>query len=99
MRIKIPENPDDLITLAKAIGVKHTALGTASPLNGIEDIADFGGLVTTADTNNTQAKSLFEQAVTANEARDNALGQNTQLTAGTVRFFVTAVRDVLAGLN
>jgi hypothetical protein len=99
MRIVIPENPDDLVALAKAIEAKHTALGAASPLNGINNIASFGPLVTTADNNNQQAKSLSEQAKTATEARDNALGQRTQLTPGTVRYFVTAARDVLLGLN
>ena len=51
-----------------------------------------------ADSNNQQADSLYKQAETATETRDNALGPNAT-TPDTVRFFVTAARDVLAGLN
>jgi hypothetical protein len=74
MRINIPSNPNDLITLAKAILAQHTKLGTASPLNGINGVAGFGAQVGAADTNNQQANTLYEQAKTATEARDNALG-------------------------
>ncbi len=98
MRVNIPSNPDYLIALAKAINAKHTALGAASPLNGIEGIAGFGAQVTAADTNNQLAGQLYKQAETATEARDNALGPDTT-TPGYVRFYVTAARDVLAALN
>ena len=79
MRVIVPGNPDDLITLAKAILAKHTTLGAASPLNGINGIANFGAQTTTADTNNTSAKSLTKQAETATQNRDLALGQSGQL--------------------
>lgn len=98
MRINIPSNPDQLIKLALAIVAKHKALGTASPLNGIEDIDTFEPQATAADTNNTLADQLHNQTETATEARDNALGPDTT-TAGSVRFFVTASRDVLAAVN
>jgi hypothetical protein len=87
-----------LIKLALAILAKHTTLGAASPLNGIDGIANFGTQVTAADTNNQQADLLYKQAETATEARDNALGPDT-ITPGCVRFFVTAARDVLAAQN
>src|SRR5476649_731668 len=98
MRIIIPSNPDDIITLAKAISKKHTALGGASPLNDIKDIENFGAQVVVADTNNELAKQLVKQETTATESRDNALGA-ALTTPGGVRFFVTAIRNVLAGQN
>jgi hypothetical protein len=98
MRINIPSNVDALIKLAKDISKKHTALGTASPLNNIEGIADFDAQVTAADTNNELAKQLAKQETKATEDRDNALGSDFA-TPGTVRYFVTAIRNVLAGQN
>ena len=98
MRIKIPSNPTELITLAKAIMAQHEKLGAASPLNGIEDIERFGPLVATADTTDKAAADLYKQAETAIETRDNALGPDTT-TKGFVRFFVTSSREVLGGLN
>jgi hypothetical protein len=98
MRINIPSNPDQLISLAQSVLAQHTKLGAASPLNGIEGIANFGAQVDTADTNNDLADTLYKQAETATENRDKALGPNAT-TPGYVRYFVTSARDVLAGLN
>ncbi|HTX21126.1 MAG TPA: hypothetical protein VMD27_04570 [Candidatus Aquilonibacter sp.] len=98
MRIPIPKNPEELIKLAKAVRDKHVALGTASPLNSIDGITGFSALVDTADSSHTDAKNFAKQAETATEARDNALGPNTE-TPGTVRFFLTASRDLLAAQN
>jgi len=98
MRIIIPSNPGDLISLAQAVLAQHTKLGAASPLNGIDGIANFGPQVTAADTNNQMADSLYKQAETATEDRDIALGPNA-VTPGYVRYFVTSARDVLAGQN
>ena len=98
MRINIPSNPDEFITLAKAVLAQHTKLGAASPLNGIKGIAGFGAQVTAADTNNQLANQLYEQAKTATEARDNAIGPDTT-TPGSLQFFVTSARDVLAAQN
>jgi hypothetical protein len=98
MRITIPTNVDELIVLAKAILAKHQALAAASPLNGINGIANFQPQTTAADTNNTLAESLQKQAETAIEARDNALGSDLT-TPGSVRYFVASSRDVLLGLN
>jgi hypothetical protein len=98
MRINIPSNPDALIKLAKAILANHTALGVASPLNGIDGIAAFQPQVNAADANNDLAGNLYKQAEKATETRDKALGPNAT-TPGYVRFFVISARDVLAGLN
>ena len=98
MRIQIPKNPEELIKLAKAVRDKHVALGAASPLNGIAGIAGFSAQVDTADSSHTDAKGFAKQAETATETRDNALGPDTN-TPGTVRFVVTAARDLLAAQN
>jgi hypothetical protein len=98
MRINIPSNPDEFITLAKAVLAQHNKLGTASPLNGIKGIAGLAAQVQAADTNNELAKQLYEQAKTATEARDNAIGPDTT-TPGYLQFFVTSARDVLAAQN
>ncbi len=98
MRIIIPSNPDDFIKLAQAVFAQHTKLGADSPLNGIDGIANFGAQVTTADTNNQLADSLYKQAETATENRDNAIGPNAT-TSGTAHYFVASARDVLAGQN
>ena len=99
MRINVPTNADDLIALAKAIQAKHVELGAASPLNGIEGIAQLGPLTTTSDTNNKDAKEFGRKQETAHQLRDRALGQSGPLRENTVRFFVNAARDVLLGLN
>lgn len=99
MRVEIPGKPDELVKLSKAILAKHTALGAASPLNGIEGIENFEPQTTTADTQNELAKTLNRQAETATQLRDNALGQTGQLREGTVRYFATSARDILLGMN
>ena len=98
MRVNIPNNAGDLIALSQAIQAKHTALGAASPLANIPGIAGFGALVTTASTNHQQGITLAEQAQTANQTRDNALGPD-MTTPNTVRFTVAAARDLLLSLN
>jgi len=99
MRVDIPGKVDQHIELAKLIREKHVALGAASPLNSIEGFDAFGPLTITADTTNKNSKSLMKQAETAKQARDLALGQSGRLKPGTVRYFVTAARDVLLGVN
>src|SRR5438128_46979 len=99
MRVNVPTNADELITLGKAIKKKHTDLGDASPLKGIEDIDLLGSLSDSADTSNKDAKEFARKQETANQARDNALGQTGQLRPRTVRFIVTSARDVLLGQN
>jgi len=98
MRINIPTNPDQLIKLALAIVAQHKKLGTASPLNNIEDIEDFEPQANAADSANGDAKDFAQKSEQATEARDNALGPDT-ITPGGVRFFVTASREVLAAVN
>ena len=98
MRIPIPTNADDFITLAKAVSLKHTALGANSPLKSIEGIDSLPTLVNSADTNNKLAGDLRKQAETAIETRDKAIGPNV-ITPGCLQFLITSARDVLAGQN
>jgi hypothetical protein len=98
MRIDIPRSAPDLIALGQAIVAKHTALGAASPLNNIPGIAGLGALVTTASTNHQQGIILAEQAQTANQLRDGALGDD-RTSPNTVNFYVAAVRGLLLSLN
>ena len=98
MRIPIPTNADDFIKLAQALALKHAALGAASPLKNIEGIDNIGTLAATADTQNKLAIDLRQQAETAIETRDRAIGPNST-TLGCLQFLVTSSRDVLAGQN
>jgi hypothetical protein len=99
MRIKISKSPEGLIQLGKAVGAKHVALGANSPLKGVEGIDDLVTLAADAETNHNSGKDLLYQAETANQARDNSLGQRGKLQAGTMRHIVTASRSVLVGQN
>jgi hypothetical protein len=97
--VDIPVNADDLITLAKALLAKDTAMGATSPFKNIKNWSAFTGLNGTADTSNVSSNTLYQQAEEATQTRDNALGQTGQLKENTVRWFVTSARDVLLGLN
>ena len=98
MRINIPGNPDEFITLTKSVLAKHVALGATSPLNSIPGIAGFAAQTGVADTQNLAAKDFTQKSETATEARDNAIGATTD-TAGSLQFFVTSARDLLLALN
>lgn len=99
LRINIPSSTDPLITLAKAIDAKDTALGASSPLKAIKNWSQFKALIAEADAKNTTAKDLARQAEQATEEREIALGQRGAMRENTVRWFVTSARDVLLGLN
>lgn len=99
VRIPIPVNPDDQITLAKAVLAKHKALGAQSPLSGL-DMAAFEAQLTIADAQNVLAKQLARDAEAATQARDGALGSpKGPEVPGTVKFFLRAGRDALAAVN
>lgn len=98
-RIDIPSNPDDLIALGKALKARHVALGADSPIKGLKDIALFADKLTAADTKNESSKQLYRDAERATQDRDLPLGHVGQLREQTVRYWVTAARDVLLGLN
>ena len=99
VRVDIPTNPKLLIALALALKAQDEKLADASPLKGIKNWAAFAALATTADAQQKQADLLSQQAETATENREIALGQDGQLRENTVRFFVLAARDLLMGAN
>lgn len=98
-RIAIPSNPDDLINLGKKLKDKHVALGEASPIKGVKDLDQLPAKLTTAETKNELSKQLYRDAEKATQDRDLPLGHTGQLREQTVRYWVTAARDVLLGLN
>lgn len=102
LRINVPKSPNDLVELTGKIVVKHQQDGAASPLNGMKekDKADFLAKAAAAKDKHDEAKKLRKQSEKATEDRDNVLGAPSEaLTPGTVRFYVTAVRDLLVGVN
>lgn len=96
-RVKIPKNKDAAIKLAKAILAKHQADGAASPLAAL-NIQDMTAKTGTADTQNQLSAKLYRDAETATQNCDNAMGAD-YTTPGTVNCYLTAARDILAGIN
>ncbi len=101
IKVIIPKNPDDMLSLSGDILAKHTADGAASVLP--DDIADGLDTVhTAADLENTNQKDFYRDAENFIEQRDLVLGlHHTQdsRTENTVLFYVSSVRDVLSGLH
>lgn len=101
MRIVIPSNVDDLINLANNIVKKEDALKEKSNLS-VDELADLRKQITAAMDANTRQKELTKQAKELTLTRDNALGTAKKASVnrpGTVKFFITGLRDVLLGKN
>lgn len=99
LRIPIPVNPDEQITLAKSILAQHKKLGANSPIAGL-NMDDFVAKVGLAENQNDLGKQLHKDGETAFQKRDNALGpQKGEEKPGTVKFYLRAARDTLAGQN
>ena len=99
--VEIPADAPGLIALATLIIAKHVLDGAASPLNGL-NMVDFTAKKGTADAQHKLATQLNRDKEKAYGERDHALGiaQGQKVTTpGTVKFYVTSARDVLAGLN
>ncbi len=88
-RVKIPTDPSERITLAKAISAKHADLGAASPLNDMEDEADYSASLAKADTQDAKADKARKEAETATGERN----KHMPAVDGGIR----ARRDVLLG--
>jgi hypothetical protein len=97
--VDVPTNPDELITLAKAILAKDGELGANSPFKNIKNWDKFAALNATADSQNDDSQKHAQLSVEATQQRDIALGQTGQLKENTVRWFVNSARDVLLGNN
>jgi hypothetical protein len=88
-RVKIPTDPSERIKLAKAISAKHADLGAASPLNDMEDEADYASALTNADAQDAKADKARKEAETATGERN----KHMPAVDGGIR----ARRDVLLG--
>jgi len=101
IKVVIPKNPDDMLSLSGNILDKHTADGAASVLP--DDIADeLTTLHSAATTENTNQKNNYRDAENSIEERNLALGlHETQdsRTVNTVLFYLSSARDVLSGLH
>lgn len=80
-RVKIPTNPEKLLSLADTVLAKHTADGPSSPLNVLQDHnwTDNGPKVADAKALNAQAKELEKQVEKLYEQR-NALLKSIEAT-------------------
>ena len=99
IKVVIPENPEELIDLAKLVHQKHVLDAGAGPLNGL-NMMDFDTKTQSANTFHLQSEALHRDAVTATQNRDLALGLSegqTSMQPGTVDFYVRSVVDVLLG--
>jgi hypothetical protein len=89
-RVPIPPGAHDLLHLAESVAKKHTDLGDASPLKGL-DWAESGPIITDAVKFNNSAAQLHRDAEKATQSRDNLIGD--------VGEFVRQCRDVLLGVH
>lgn len=78
-----------MLELAESVAAKHTALGDASPLKGLDWAAN-GPIITQAVKFHKDAAQLHRDAEKATENRDNLTDD--------VGEFVRQCRDVLLGL-
>jgi len=107
VRVTIPASPDELLALAGKIIAKHAhdattggSLLTALPPAEGETSAmeDMTTKLAAANLRHALAHDLSRQADKAYQDRDAVLGIKVS-DAGTVRYYVTAVRDLLLALN
>lgn len=101
IKIFIPASAKQLIELAGLILAKHNADGENSALRWM-NIADFTEKYTVALTQQETATKLNRDKIAAYAERNRVLGialKQLSTTKGTVRFYVSQVRDVLLGLH
>jgi hypothetical protein len=99
--VEIPKDAPGLIALADLIIKKHVLDGVASPLTGL-NMTDFTAKQATSAAKHKLGQQLNRDKEKATKERDKALGiapgQKVD-TPGTVRFYITSVRDALLGFN
>lgn len=99
VRVVIPRNAEELISLSESIIAKHNVDPLTSPLAGL-DMAAFEALVVAARTKQNQLLQMRRDAETATEDRDGMLGHKrdqSSTTPGTILNFVSRSRDILLG--
>ena len=74
-RIIIPNNPEELLTLAQKVYDKHLADGAASPLNAMQDFnwAEDGPKIAPCKTNHEKAEEAAKKAEQHYRERDKDL--------------------------
>jgi len=90
VRVEVPANETELLVLAGKIMAKHTDLGAASPLTGLDWTAN-GPRITQATDFDNQATVSHQKGEQFTEKRDVLMPD--------VREFERSCRDVLLGLN
>ena len=93
MRVEIPNNPSDLLDLAKKINTKHLSDGNLSPLNSIEtnNWAIEGPNITLCLKNHLEAEQFRAKMEEAYKERD--------LLLTGINCAVRATRNVLSGVH
>jgi hypothetical protein len=93
MRVEIPKNPKDLLSLATSVFTKHTSDGDSSPLLLLKDFSWTieGPKLVTAEAKHQEAEKYKKLMETAYRERDLIMAD----TANIVR----ASRDILSGIN
>jgi 2-succinyl-5-enolpyruvyl-6-hydroxy-3-cyclohexene-1-carboxylate synthase len=93
VKVEIPENPTELLKLAKKISDKHIADAANSPLKGMVDFnwSITQPLIAPAQSNDEQAAALRAKA----EEFIGERNKNIPAIEGSIK----ATRDVLLGLN
>ena len=100
-RVKIPKNPDLLLTLIGTITTKETALGPNSNLSAAE-LTELQGYKTSATADNIAQKDLARQAEEKTVSRNTALGikKGQKVTQpGNASYLVAKLRDLLLAKN
>lgn len=98
--VVIPLRVNDLIDLALLIIAKHEAIGVESPLAGL-NMVDFKAKTEIAVEKSKLANKLNRDKEATNNERDRLMGirkYQSLKTPGTVRFYVTSIRDLLLGI-
>jgi hypothetical protein len=101
MKVIIPTNVEEFITLGNNIVKKELALGTKSNLTPAELTELQQKLADATDANNKQ-KELTKEAKELTLTRDIALGTTKKSRVnepGNAKFLITGLRDVLLGKN
>ena len=98
MKIPLPQDVPNILTLANAVLVKHVADGANSVLPTFVDTAILDAQYHVAQTKQAQHESLFAQAKQHTEARDLAFGRHSSQSAGlsgTMLSYITQTLGIL----
>ena len=101
MKVIIPTNVEEFITLGNNIVKKELALGTKSNFTTAE-LSELQQKLTDATDANNKQKELTKEAKELTLTRDIALGTTKKSRVnepGNVKFLITGLRDVLLGKN